>query len=78
MLDTPLLNFHIKPFARPLDYLYKYSYNSDMSTKIDNMEINEALSNIKKNSLDRCFEKSKQNHLFDTKDVCTNILKQFA
>ncbi len=78
MLDTPLLNFHIKPFARPLDYLYKYSYNSDMSTKIDNMEINEALSFFEKNSLDRCFEKSKQNHLFDTKDVCTNILKQFA
>lgn len=76
MLDTPLINFHIKPFDRPLDYLYKYNYNKDMKISVDSRQIADALSFFDKApSLE--FSLAKNNHLFEASGVCQKTIQKF-
>ena len=76
MLDTPLINFHIKPFDRPLDYLYRYNYSKDMKISVDNKQIADALSFFDKaSSLE--FNLAKNNHLFEASGVCQKTIQKF-
>jgi len=76
MLDTPLMNFHIKPFNRPLDYLYDYDYNTDMKIPPDKNQIQEALAFFE-NKDDLNFSKARDEHLFDPTDTCKKIIQKF-
>ncbi|MFA5153830.1 MAG: hypothetical protein WC554_14865, partial [Clostridia bacterium] len=43
MLDTPLINFHIKPFSRPMDFLYNYKYCKNMSNSYTKKDFEETV-----------------------------------
>ena len=76
MLDTPLINFHIKPFDRPLDYLYKYNYSKDMKTSVDSEQIGAAL-DFFDNTASLEFSLAKNNHLFEASGVCQKTIQKF-
>ena len=77
MLETPLINFHIKHFDRPLDYLYEYNYSKDMNTDIDNRQISDAL-NFYDSAPNFEFSLAKTNHLFEPAGVCQKIIQRFV
>jgi len=64
LLKRPLINFHIKPFKRPLDILYNYDYCIEMSNNFVSNKIEDAANFLLKTDLDDSFNKSIENHLF--------------
>ena len=72
MLDTPLINFDIKPFKR-LDFLYDYDYCIELPTDVQFADFNEALKNLtwsgeefKKARKECLFEKGASRRILET------------
>ena len=64
LLKKPLINFHIKPFKRPLDFLYNYDYCIEMGKEFDSNKIKEAVNFLLETDLADSFNKSIEKHLF--------------
>jgi len=64
MLKKPLINFHIKPFEKPLKFLYEYDYCENFGQKVDKEELQDAIIRLTCKPLEDEFDKSIKNHLF--------------
>ena len=76
MLDTPLVNFHVKPFS-PTEYmgfLYDYPYCKQLSTNLDPHQIKDAISSIEHNNYNEYFKEARKKHLFESGKVSEKIL----
>jgi len=64
ILKKPLINFHIKPFEKPLKFLYEYDYCENFGQKVDKKELQDAIIRLTGKSLENEFDKAIKNHLF--------------
>ena len=76
MLNTPLINFHIKPFKKPLDFLYNYDYcvNYAEGEFPDVHEFKRVVQFLISKNLQSEFDLSIKNHLFEKGNVAAKIL----
>tara|TARA_Y100001973_G_C5195130_1_gene333693 strand:- start:449 stop:1414 length:966 start_codon:yes stop_codon:yes gene_type:complete len=74
LLSKPVINFHIKPFKKPLDFLYNYGYCDMYEKHVDEDKLRESIQRLTTVSLEDEFELSIQKHLFPVKGTCKRIL----
>ena len=64
MLRTPLINFHIKPFEKPLKFLYEYDYCENFGKEFDENQLQNAINRLTNQDLGDIFNISIEKHLF--------------
>tara|TARA_R110000851_G_scaffold131835_5_gene266090 strand:- start:1582 stop:2556 length:975 start_codon:yes stop_codon:yes gene_type:complete len=74
MLNVPIINFHIKPFVKPLEFLYNFNYCKQLNTEYRKEDISKALDYFFKTDLKLEFEKCRNLYLFENKKVVGNII----
>lgn len=74
MMDAPFINFHIKPFERPLDFLYNYKYCVNFDSLYTVKQLEDAINYLTLTNLDDEFGLSRKNHLFEKGDVARKIV----
>ena len=74
LLKKPVINFHIKPFERRLDFLYNYDYCIEMNDRFVQDEIEEAANFLLKTDLTNAYNKSIEKHLFTPGNSSKEIL----
>ena len=74
LLKKPLVNFHIKPFKKPLDFLYDYKYCENFEAQYDIDKFKESVQFLTSADLDSEFDMSIKNHLFEKGNVSKKIL----
>lgn len=67
----PMINFHIKPFRKPLDFLYDYSFVKNLDKNFEKLEFEKTVTNFENNTYD--YEIA-NNLLFDTKNSSKDII----
>lgn len=74
MLNAPVINFHIKPFSKPMDFLYNYKYckNIDNPFAIDKLE--DAVNYLTTSDFTEEFRLARKNHLFEKDGVSEKIV----
>lgn len=78
MLEKPMINFHIKPFKRPLDFLYNFKFVIEYGNNIDINKIKKDLNlltanyNINKDE----YKKAKEKYLFTNENISKLILEK--
>lgn len=78
MMRTPLINFHIKPFDKPMGFLYDYDFCENYGNKINEKEIQNSIECLVNNSFKEEFDKAIENHLFagnSSKRILDHVLK---
>ena len=82
MMKTPMINFHIKPFKKPLDELYGYNFIHNMKIKDKNFseqEFEEAIKkfeNSKNLEYDSCIEKYLSNNENVSQTIIDFIIRE--
>lgn len=74
MLNTPIINFRVKPFVCPMDFLYNYDYCYNLNIIDDDRKIEFAINKICANSFIEQFDISRKKHLFEKKGVVKRIV----
>ena len=69
----PMINFHIKPFKKPLDFLYDYSFVKNINQNFSKLEFEEAITDLENNTYNAEFEAANK-LLFDTKTSSKDII----
>lgn len=67
MTRTPLINFHIKPFDKPMEFLYNYDYceNYDDCSNITKEQLQKSITRIATGSFEEEFDKAIEKYLFN-------------
>jgi hypothetical protein len=74
LLKKPVINFHIKPFKRPLDFLYNYDYCVEMNNRFIYDEIQKTASFLLETDLSSAYNESTERHLFTPGNSSKEIL----
>jgi hypothetical protein len=76
MLNTPVINFNIKPttFEQPLLFLYNYGYCANFSPAVSKDRFVEAAENLINGDMEAHFKDARKNHLFENKNVSKSII----
>lgn len=73
-LKKPVINFHIKPFAKPLAFLYDYSFVKNLTVDFSKSEFQSSIDDLcADKNLEDQFAAAKQS-LFDTKNSSKDII----
>ena len=75
MLNTPLINFHIKPFSSLLGMLHNYKFCYDLNPSCSEEEFKKAVDEIKSSDYSSEFKKARNDWLFEKGDVSKRILE---
>lgn len=74
MLNVPMINFRVKPFVCPMDFLYDYNYCCNLDIKSDNREIELAIKKISDSLFIDEFNTSIKKHLFNKQGTAKRIV----
>jgi len=74
MMDAPVVNFHIKPFEKPMGFLYNYNYCRNLSNNYTEESLKNAIDFLVSTNLDEEFRLARKNHLFDKNGVSKKIV----
>lgn len=74
MLEVPILNFHIKPFVKPLEFLYNFDYCKQLKPDYSKAQLADSLEYFSKTDLIDEFKKSRKLYLFEKENVVSNII----
>ena len=76
MLNTPLVNFHVKPFSPStfMGFLYDYPYCKQLNPNLDFQQIKVAIEEIEQSDYDEHFKEARKKHLFESGKVSKKIL----
>lgn len=74
MLNTPLINFHIKPFPSILGMLHNYDFCHDLNPNCSQTEFNNTVDKIQSSDYTLDFKQARNDWLFEKGNVCKNIL----
>ena len=75
MYRVPIINFRIKPHIL-FPFLYDYDYVKQMGVNDSVEDFKEAIEDFESKDLEKEFDKSIKENLFNNKYVCKNILKE--
>ena len=64
LLKKPVINFHIKPFKMPLEYLYDYEYCEVFGNEINEKDIKNAINRLTTSDFNDIFDKVIKDFLF--------------
>jgi len=78
ILEKPMINFHIKPFKRPLDFLYDFKFVIEHGNNVDVSKIKEDVNLLTTSNIINKdeYKKAKKKHLFTSKNVSKLILEK--
>jgi hypothetical protein len=74
MLNVPIINFRIKPFVRPMEFLYNYSYCKNLRIQSSEKEIEVAIHEISNRTYLEEFNLSRKKYLFEKEGVAKKIV----
>ena len=69
----PMINFHIKPFTKPFEFLYDYSFVKNINQDFQKKDFENAVINLQNNNYSTEF-KLANDLLFDTKNSSKDII----
>lgn len=73
-LNTPVINFDIKPYKILMPYLYKYDYCKNLNSNISENELTASINQMVSMNYEKDFKQSKSEHFGKTIGVSKDIL----
>ena len=74
MLNVPVINFHIKPFVKPLEFLYNFDYCRQLKSNYNKNDLINSLKYFSNNNLEKEFKKCRNLYLFEKEKVVDDII----
>ena len=75
LMNTPLINFHIKPFDEPhTPFLYEYDYCKQLNKDCSFDDFKTAVNDLVSQDHSSSFQASVRDNLFDVNNVCKKIV----